>query len=173
MAPTIMFIGEAPGRSEDEQGRPFVGYAGKVLDAMLYSINLDRLSVCIYNIVMCRPPENRVPTSTEINICTILWLKESIALIKPHIVVPLGNTAWKWVYDNFVPDTEYETISRVHGKVIELDYVTIIPAYHPAATIYNKDLRQSMLDDFKVIRNELGRNPWLIKYGGGLTEDEA
>lgn len=148
----VMFIGEAPGKKEDETGEPFVGAAGKMLSQLLASIDLTREEVYITNIVKYRPPENRDPAPQEVQDCW-LWLSAQIDLIKPDFIVPLGRHA----LERFVSG---QKISQAHGKVFDVD-VDDIPAvkclamYHPAAALYNGSLRQILFEDFVIIKREL------------------
>ncbi len=140
----IMFIGEAPGQKEDEQGRPFVGPAGQFLDELLGTIGLKRADVYISNVVKYRPPANREPTPEEKEQC-MPWLKMEIALIKPTVIVPLGRHALGHFFTKL-------TITEGHGKPQTLnDTVTVFPIYHPAAALHNGSLRQALYDDFKAL----------------------
>jgi len=152
----VMFIGEAPGKREDEVGRPFVGAAGKFLDELLQSIDLKREDVYISNVVKYRPPNNRDPSDKEKEQC-MPWLKLEISLVKPRILVPLGRHA----LGHFFPKMG---ISSAHGKPQKLttsanseqtDDVTIFPIYHPAAALHNGNMRQSLFDDFAALRQFL------------------
>lgn len=144
----IMFVGEAPGQKEDEQGRPFVGQAGKLLDELLASINLKREDVYITNVVKFRPPENRDPTPEEKDAC-MPFLKLEIALIKPAVIVPLGKHALGTFFTNL-------NISTAHGKPQVLNQeIAIFPLYHPAAALHNPNLRQTLFDDIKALRSFL------------------
>lgn len=144
----IMFIGEAPGQKEDEMGRPFVGPAGQFLDELLASIGLERKDVYISNVVKYRPPGNRDPTPEEKEQC-MPWLMLEIALIKPKVIVPLGRHA----LGHFLSKI---SITDAHGKPQKLtDDVTVFPIYHPAAALHNGNLRQSLYDDFKALREFL------------------
>ena len=148
----ILFIGEAPGRNEDEQGRPFVGMAGKLLSELLKSINLDREDVYITNIVKARPPKNRDPKPKEIEFCWP-WLMKQIKIIKPKVIVTLGRHSMK----QFLPEA---TITQAHGKkqTITLPMVgkvTLFPCYHPAAALYNGGLRKTLFDDIKKLKKLL------------------
>lgn len=141
----IMLIGEAPGQREDEQGRPFVGPAGKFLNELLESIGFKREDVYISNVVKYRPPENRDPTDLEKEQC-MPWLKLEIAIIKPKVIVPLGRHA----LGHFFPKLG---ISQAHGKPQKInDDVTVFPIYHPAAALHNGGLRQSLFDDFAALK---------------------
>lgn len=143
----IVFIGEAPGKKEDETGVPFVGAAGKFLDEMLELIHLDRKDIYITNIVKYRPPKNRDPLPEEKE---TFWpyLVRQLDVIQPKLVVTLGRHSMEY----FLPN---QTIGSIHG---ELQYTAvgeriqaIMPLYHPAAALYNGKLRQTLFDDFSKI----------------------
>ncbi len=146
----IMLIGEAPGRNEDIEGIPFVGAAGEILDELLSSINLNREKVYIANILKCRPPGNRDPSREEIDACTP-HLDRQIELIKPKIVVTLGNFATRYTLEKF--GFKPESIGRIHGKIFDVKdrNSKIVPVYHPASALYNPGIKGLMLDDFRVI----------------------
>ncbi len=154
----VVFIGEAPGKKEDETGVPFVGAAGKFLAEMLQSIKMDRADVYITNTVKYRPPENRDPTPTEKQQCRA-WLVAELNYIKPDVIVFLGRHA----LNSFFPEL---SISDAHGKIIdtekykgtentsvitELKTTHFLPLYHPAAALYNGGMRAILLKDFKQI----------------------
>ena len=139
----IMFIGEAPGAKEDLLGLPFVGAAGKFLDAMLAEIGLNRDDVFIGNIVKYRPPGNRDPLPEEIA-ASIPYLKRQIAIIEPKLIVFLGRHSMSV----FLPELK---ISQAHGKPVRKDGQVYLPLYHPAAALYNPGMRDQLLDDFKLI----------------------
>ena len=156
----IMLLGEGPGREEDLRGIPFVGAAGKLLDELLSSIGLTEDGIYIANILKYRPPNNRDPTEDEIRRHTP-YLIQQIVIIKPRIIVTLGNYATKFILAQCDVE-EMKTIpgiTSLHGKVTEvtIDGVlfTVIPTFHPAALIYNQKLRPEAEGDFKVIKNEL------------------
>lgn len=140
----IVFIGEAPGRREDEQGEPFVGAAGKFLNTMLEAAGLNRGDVYITNIVKYRPPENRDPLPEEKR---EFWpyLIRQIEIINPKVVITLGRHSGA----AFVPDLH---ISSDHGRARKVRYhereFLVIPLYHPAAALYNGSMRQVLIDDF-------------------------
>lgn len=144
----IVFIGEAPGKSEDAAGEPFVGAAGKFLNQMLEEIKLKRTDVYITNVVKYRPPNNRDPLPEEVRDCWP-WLLEQIQAIKPKVIVFLGRHA----LNRFFPG---EQISKVHGKLLK-KHIAGIPTehffalYHPAAALYNGSMREVLLDDFKKL----------------------
>ncbi len=144
----IVFIGEAPGKSEDAQGIPFVGAAGKFLAKMLELINLKREDVYITNIVKYRPPNNRDPLPKEKASCRE-WLLDELKIIKPKLIIFLGRHAM----NNFFPDLK---ISEAHGKLLVKKFKGMstryfFPLYHPAAALYNGSMRETLKDDFKKI----------------------
>lgn len=140
----IVLIGEAPGKREDEQGKPFVGAAGKFLDEMLKQADMDRQDVYITNIVKYRPPNNRDPQPEEKR---QFWpyLMRQIEIIQPKVILTLGRHAGS----AFIPDLQ---ISRHHGQPRRVKYqqseYLVIPLYHPAAALYNGGMRQTLIDDF-------------------------
>ncbi len=142
----IVIIGEAPGKKEDETGRPFVGRAGKVLTEALEKAGIKRSEVFITNVVKCRPPTNRDPKKDEIKKCRG-YLESQLETIDPNIIVPLGNSALKTLLDE-------ERISEKRGKTFEKDGRKYMPTYHPAATIYNRKLRPKLVKDLKKIGEE-------------------
>ncbi len=148
----IMFVGEAPGRREDELGRPFVGAAGKLLDKILDSIGLDRESVYITNVVKCRPPNNRTPLESEVKAC-INYLIRQILAIKPKVIVALGAVAASYLCSkNFVRGEPIKlSITRVRGKVYKntvgnVEFI-VIPTYHPAAILRKRGLEEELRND--------------------------
>ena len=149
----ILFIGEAPGYNEDIQGLPFVGRAGILLNELLESINLKREDVFIANIIKCRPPNNRNPLKSEISQCKD-YLHKQIEIIKPKIIVPLGNFASSFVFKKY--DLKIDKISKIHGKVFNTNKsfknIKIIPLFHPAVAIYNSNKKSILINDFKIIK---------------------
>ncbi len=154
-AAKIMFIGEAPGKNEAIQGRPFCGSAGKILDELLASINLDRKEVYVTNIVKDRPPENRDPLPEEIDAYGP-FLDRQIEIIQPAVIATLGRFAMTYIMTKFGLPDALRSISELHGKVFsgQAGYgeVTIIPLYHPAAAIYNQALKETLRSDFQVLK---------------------
>jgi uracil-DNA glycosylase family 4 len=146
----IMIVGEAPGQNEDQKGEPFVGAAGKLLDQLLKGIGLSRADVFITNILKCRPPGNRDPQPVEVEACSP-YLEQQLRLIHPEVVLVLGRHALA----RLLPG--YESISRLHGKVIVKDRVSYIPIYHPAAALYNSFLMGPLEQDFKAVKAYLDR----------------
>lgn len=140
----IVFIGEAPGKNEDEQGIPFVGAAGKFLNEMLEMIQLERKDIYITNIVKYRPPNNRDPL-TEEKEAFLPFLKKQLEIIKPKIVVTLGRHSM----ESLLPPGL--RISQVHGEPKRLDGQVYLPLFHPAAALYNGGMRQTLIDDFMRI----------------------
>lgn len=140
----IVFIGEAPGKSEDEQGLPFVGAAGKFLNEMLAQAGLERNDVYITNIVKYRPPNNRDPLPDEKKAFWPYLLKQ-LQIIKPKVAVTLGRHSMEY----FLPD---QRISVIHGQAKRIQFgkekLVIVPLYHPAAALYNGSMRQTLIDDF-------------------------
>lgn len=143
----IMFIGEGPGKKEDESGRPFVGPAGKFLDQLLASINLAREDIFIANMVKCRPPNNRDPESDEMDTCRP-WLDKQIEIISPKVFVPLGRFAMS----KFLKGT---VISKEHGNLYSRGDKVIFAMYHPAVALYKGSMREVLLEDFQNLRKFL------------------
>ncbi len=144
----VVFIGEAPGKKEDEGGRPFIGAAGKFLAEMLESVKMKREDIYITNIVKYRPPNNRDPEPEEKKACSD-WLYEELNFIKPKLVVFLGRHSM----NDFFPELK---ISEAHGKLIHKKFNRIetnyfLPLYHPASALYNGGMRETLLKDFKKI----------------------
>lgn len=139
----IMFIGEAPGYHEDQQGKPFVGAAGQFLNELLTSIGLDRSSVFIANVVKCRPSNNRDPLPDEIAACDH-FLQAQIAAIQPKMIVTLGRFSMA----KFFPG---ETISKIHGQPRKCDGMMVMPMFHPAAALHQPSFRRLIEEDFKKI----------------------
>ena len=145
----ILFIGEAPGWHEDQQGRPFVGPAGQFLDKLLASINLRREQVYIANVIKCRPPENRDPLPMEINNCR-KWLDKQIELICPRMIVTLGRYSMAMFFPG-------KSISKIHGTAQKQDNVIYYAMYHPAAALHQQSLRQAIETDMLKIPSFLAQ----------------
>jgi len=154
----IMFIAEAPGAKEDEQGRPFVGRAGKILDSLLNEFRIERKEVYIANILKCRPPKNRNPLESEIKVCTP-FLEKQIELINPQVICTLGNFSTKFIMEKFGIDEVKEGITKVRGKIFKVingkKEMKIFPMYHPALAAYNPKKIETMKEDFKKLKNEI------------------
>jgi len=142
-----MLVGEAPGKNEDIEGRPFVGRAGALLEELLGNVGLDRDDVFITNIVKCRPPENRDPRKEEIETCNP-YLEKQIGFFEPEVIVTLGNHATDTLIDK-------KGMKTIHGKRFEYDGFTLIPMYHPAAGLYNPDLKENMEKDMRQLGDHL------------------
>lgn len=145
----IVFIGEAPGKNEDEQGEPFVGAAGRFLNEMLASIHLKREQVYITNIVKYRPPNNRDPLPEE-KTAFLPYLHRQLDVIAPLLVVTLGRHSM----DSLIPG---QLISQVHGQPKRYRGRVYLPLFHPAAALYNGGMRQTLIDDFGLIPGVLDK----------------
>lgn len=140
----VVFVGEGPGKKEDEQGIPFCGASGKFLDELLASINMSRKDIFITNIVKCRPPGNRDPLPDEKEVCTETYLNCQIEAIKPLLIVTLGRHA----LTHFIPNLK---ISEVHGQPKRHHDQVYLALYHPAVALYNGGMRQTLIEDFQAI----------------------
>lgn len=147
----LMFIGEAPGKEEDVQGKPFVGRAGKVLDRALLNAGLRRSDVFITNVVKCRPPHNRVPTKGEIDICVNAHLHRQLQTIEPDIVCLLGVTAVRALLG--IP-----RLTTVRGRSVETDHRYFV-TYHPAAAGRNPTWNQAFQMDIRELKRLLADRP--------------
>jgi len=177
----IMFIGEAPGKNEDEQGIPFIGRAGKIFDQLLESIGLTREQIYLCNILKCRPPGNRNPLSTEIAAC-IGSLDLQIKLINPEVIGTLGNFSTTYIFEKF--SMPLVKISSVAGRVINVDTPfgkkKIVPLFHPAVATYSPKKIEILLEHFQVFKDFLGERkeeeaPQVIKesqYQAGDLRDQ-
>lgn len=145
----ILFIGEAPGRNEDLKGEPFVGSAGKILSEVLESVGLSRDDVYITNVVKCRPPNNRIPLQEEKDACN-QYLAKELELIKPKIICIMGNTAYGSLLNG-------SSITKNRGKIIEKDGQRYFLTIHPAAVIYNQELKSVLKNDMKTLVGTLDR----------------
>lgn len=143
----IVFIGEAPGKNEDEQGLPFVGAAGKFLNTMLGEAGMQRSDVYITNIVKYRPPNNRDPLPEEKKAFWPYLLKQ-LQIIKPKVVITLGRHSMEY----FLPGMK---IGAIHGQPKRIHFgdekLVVIPLFHPAAALYNPAMRQTLIDDFLMV----------------------
>ncbi len=152
----LLFIGEAPGWHEDQQGRPFVGPAGQFLDQLLASIGLRREEVYIANVIKCRPPQNRDPLPAEIQSCS-KWLDRQIEIIQPQMIVTLGRYSLARYFPN-------QSISKIHGKPRKSGGVLYYPMYHPAAALHQGSLRRTIEADMLKI-------PQILAQGKDLPQD--
>jgi len=145
----LLFIGEAPGWNEDQQGRPFVGAAGGFLDQLLASIGLRREQVYIANVIKCRPPQNRDPLPAEIQACS-KWLDHQVEIIQPRVIVTLG----RYSLAKYFPG---ESIGKIHGKPRKQNDIIFYPMYHPAAALHQGSLRKIIQEDMLLIPQILTR----------------
>lgn len=148
----ILFIGEAPGRDEDIQGKPFVGRSGQLLTKALNLVGINRADVYITNIVKCRPPNNRAPLPQESSICMNLLLFNQIKIIRPRIICTLGSIALNSLLG------ENRSITKCRGIAITKDHYIIVPTYHPAYILRNQSQAAVWVSDFKTIKNMLDDN---------------
>jgi uracil-DNA glycosylase family 4 len=160
----IMFIGEGPGFHENEQGRPFVGAAGKFLEELLATIELNRQQVFITNVVKCRPPGNRDPLPDEVSTCTATYLERQIQAINPKVIVTLG----RFSMNLFLPDAK---ISQVHGQAYQIKDRTVVPMYHPAAALHQGSLRPVIENDFALLPKLIAQAAQAVQAQG--VDDES
>ena len=144
---SVVFVGEAPGASEDRSGRPFVGRAGKLLDELLEVAGLRRNDVFVTNVVKARPPDNRDPRADEVA-HHLPWLEAQLEVIGPRLVVPLGRHA----LGRFVEGVK---ITEAHGRVVQRAGRDVFPMFHPAAALRNRDLRETLFADARALREAL------------------
>ena len=151
----LLFIGEAPGWHEDQQGRPFVGPAGAFLNQLLTSIGLSREQVYIANVIKCRPPQNRDPLPAEIQACC-KWLDRQIEIIHPRMIITLGRYSLARYFPN-------ESIGKIHGKARKMADIIYYPMYHPAAAIHRASLR-------RIIEADMLQIPQVLVQGERIAE---
>jgi uracil-DNA glycosylase family 4 len=162
----IMFIGEGPGFHENEQGRPFVGAAGKFLEELLSDIGLSREEVFISNVVKCRPPGNRDPLPVEVKTCTSNYLDRQIAAINPKVIVTLGRFSMNLLIPN-------SKIGQVHGQAMKIHGRLVVPMYHPAAALHQGSLRPVIKQDFAQLPRLIAEaTPAPDQKKKGQQEDE-
>lgn len=152
----FLFIGEAPGKNEDQTGKPFCGRSGQILDELLESINLKREDIYICNILKCRPPNNRDPQADEIKKCSP-YLEEQIKIINPRVICSLGRFSMEFLINEFGLEKDNRSISENHGKILEIKIsskkIFLIPFYHPAVVVYNPNMKDALKKDFQVLKN--------------------
>ena len=151
----IMFIGEGPGADEDIEGEPFVGKAGKLMNQAFLGIGISREKVYIANIVKCRPPQNRTPLKEEADAC-LDYLRNQVMIIKPKIIVLLGNVALKNILGE-----EYG-ITMARGKWIEKKGIKYLPTYHPAALLRDESKKIDFWNDLELVKKEAEENDYKI-----------
>jgi uracil-DNA glycosylase len=147
----LMFVGEAPGADEDEQGVPFVGRAGQLLTKIIEAIELKRDEVYIANVIKCRPPQNRNPEQDEVDTCEP-FLFQQIDIIKPKVIVGLGTFAARALLRTLDP------ISRLRGRVFDYRGAKLIPTFHPAYLLRNPSAKRDVWEDMKLVRSLLQRS---------------
>lgn len=151
---SIMFIGEGPGLNEAKTGRPFCGAAGKILDKLLLGASIPRAEIYITNIIKDRPPKNRDPEPSEIEIYAP-YLDRQIEIIKPKVIATLGRYSMVYIMKKFGLESQAEPISTAHGKEYEVQTLfgklIIIPLYHPAVVVYNNKMLGALEEDFKKL----------------------
>ena len=146
----LMFVGEAPGADEDEQGLAFVGKAGQLLTKIIEAIGMKREDVFIANVLKCRPPQNRNPEPDEVLACHP-FLEKQIAAIRPKVIVGLGKFGAQWLLKTAEP------ITRLRGRLGQFQGITVMPTYHPAYLLRNPASKKEVWEDMKVVRDLLGR----------------
>jgi DNA polymerase len=148
----LMFVGEAPGADEDEQGLAFVGRAGQLLtDIIEKGLKIPRRDVFIANVLKCRPPQNRNPEPDEILSCQP-FLEKQIALIRPTVLVGLGKFSAQWLFKSMEP------ISRLRGRIGDYDGIKVVPTFHPAYLLRNPGAKKDVWEDMKVVRRLLAED---------------
>ncbi|MGZ7069002.1 MAG: uracil-DNA glycosylase [Methanobacterium sp.] len=143
----IMLVGEAPGKNEDEAGRPFVGMAGRLLSEILHDADLDRSEIYITNIVKCRPEGNRKPKKPEYTTCIGLYLDKQIEMINPDIIGLLGNSPSYALIGK-------KNIKQIHGEIYELNGKKYMALFHPAAALYSRTLLPQLKEDMVSLKKE-------------------
>ncbi len=148
--PDILFVGEGPGADEDAQGLAFVGRAGQLLTKMIKAMGYEREDVWIGNIVKCRPPNNRAPTLEEMAAC-LPYLKEQIGLLQPRVMVCMGATAVKGLFETATP------ISKIRGTWLSFEGIDTMPTFHPAYLLRNPSAKRVVWQDLKAVLEKLGK----------------
>jgi DNA polymerase len=152
----IMFIGEGPGRTEDVEGQPFVGQAGKILDTLLSDACLTRENVFICNVVRCKPPGNRTPLPDEIQACTP-YMDRQMKIIQPKVIVTLGKCSTGYIFSK--AKRSFSSITQVHGKFYKKTIlgmqVNLFPSFHPAAALYSAKYKEQLMKDFQGLKSEV------------------
>ena len=155
----IMLVGEAPGYNESMTGKPFCGASGKILDELLESAGLKREDIFITNIVKIRPPDNRNPTKEEIKQFSP-FLDKQISIINPKIICTLGNFSTGYIMERFNLKDKIQGISKIHGHIFNvstlLGILKIVPLYHPAVAVYNANMKDTLKEDFLILKKLVG-----------------
>ncbi len=156
----IMLIGEAPGKQEAIRGEPFVGAAGRTLDALLESVGLQRDQIYITNILKDQPPENRAPQRGEIKLYTP-FLRRQIEIIQPRIIVTLGRFAMDFILAKFDMPEKGRSITELHGQPLHANAscgsIIVVPLFHPAVAFYRRDQKEVLKSDFLVLREQMAQ----------------
>lgn len=151
---SIMFVGEAPGEWEAKSGRPFVGASGRFLNELLQTIGLKRDDVYITNVIKDRPPENRDPSTAEIQLYASFLIRQ-LEIIQPQVIATLGRFAMDFILKHFNMAERGQKISKLHGQVLSAHTpygkIAVVPLYHPAVALYTTAQRQTLLDDFQAL----------------------
>lgn len=151
----IVLIGEAPGKNEAKTGRPFMGASGKILDELLLSADMPRDDVYITNIIKDRPPQNRDPLPEEIDMYAP-FLDRQIEIIQPKVIATLGRVSMAYIMKRYGLESELDNISKIRGKIFEAKTpygkVKMIPLYHPAVAVYNRKTKDTLKEDFKILK---------------------
>jgi uracil-DNA glycosylase len=156
----VVFVGEGPGRNEDQEGKPFVGAGGKLLDELLANAGLARGLVYITNVVKCRPPNNRRPEDDEVRICTSTFLEKQIAILKPLLLCTLGATALEYF-------TGRNRMGEAHGNLTKArNGLPLFPTYHPASVFRNPSYRELLQADLMRIPDILSK----LRNAGGQKQ---
>lgn len=150
--PEILFIGEAPGADEDEQGLAFVGRAGKLLTKMIEAMGFTREEVFIANVNKCRPPNNRKPSREEMDAC-LPYVREQVAILQPKVIVALGATA----VEGLVPESAKQRISALRGNWLSFENIPVMPTYHPAYLLRSPKMKKPVWEDLQAVLRHLGR----------------
>lgn len=148
----LVFVGEAPGANEDEQGVAFVGRAGELLTKIIAAIGIDRREVYICNVLKCRPPGNRNPAPEEIRSCAP-FLTRQLEILKPRVICTLGLFATQYLLDMKAP------IGKLRGRIFRYQNIPLLPTYHPAALLRNPNLKRTVWEDVQLLRKVLDEGP--------------
>ncbi len=150
----LAFVGEGPGRDEDEQGRPFVGRAGELLTKIVEAMKFKREEVWIGNVVKCRPPGNRPPEADEMEAC-LPYLRRQLSIVRPRIIVALGKTA----LTGLLPEHERTPMGRMRGQWLQWHGVPLMPTFHPAYLLRSPTQKRLVWEDMKLVMKEFGKTP--------------
>ncbi len=152
-SPVILFVGEAPGADEDEQGVAFVGRAGQLLTKMIEAMGFTRDEVFIANVNKCRPPKNRKPLREEMDAC-LPFLRKQVGILQPKVIVALGATA----VEGLVPESASQKISELRGHWLSFEGIPLMPTYHPAYLLRSPSMKKPVWEDLQAVLHKLGRS---------------